>query len=137
MDIFSNIKAFLIVARFGSFSAAAREVHTVPSVISKRISQLEEQLGTRLFMRSTRGLELTEAGHGYQQRFIALMADLDSALDGGEGATRPQEHVRIKCPSTLMAMHLSDVLIQFRIDNPLLMSLGWDWMKRCASPCRI
>jgi len=118
MDIFSNIKAFLIVARFGSFSAAAREAHTVPSVISKRISQLEEQLKTRLFMRSTRGLELTEAGHGYQQRFIALMAELDAALDGGEGAARPQEHIRIKCPSSLLAMHLSDVLIQFRIDNP-------------------
>ncbi|MCI5076017.1 LysR family transcriptional regulator [Oricola sp.] len=118
MDVFSNIKAFLTVARLGSFSAAAREAHTVPSVISKRISQLEHQLKTQLFMRSTRGLELTEAGYGYQQRFIALMDELDSALAGGDGAALPQEHIRIKCPSTLLAMHLSDVLIKFRIENP-------------------
>lgn len=118
MDNFSNIRTFLIVARLGSFSAAAREANTVPSVISKRISQLEQQLKTRLFMRSTRGLKLTEAGYGYQQRFIALMAEFDAAFEGVEGSAWPQEHISIKCPSTLLAMHLSDVLIQFRLDNP-------------------
>ena len=118
MDIISNIRAFLTVARLGSFSAAAREAHTVPSVISKRISQLEYQLKTQLFMRSTRGLQLTEAGDGYQQRFIALLDELEAALAGVEGAARPQEHIRIKCPSTITSLYLSDVLIQFRIDNP-------------------
>lgn len=118
MDIISNIRAFLTVARVGSFSAAARECYTVPSVVSKRITQLEHQLKTQLFMRSTRGLEMTEAGRGYQQRFIALLAELEAALDGVEGATKAQEHIRIKCPSTLTALHLSDVLIQFRVDNP-------------------
>ncbi|WP_159585662.1 LysR family transcriptional regulator [Chelativorans xinjiangense] len=117
MDVISNIRAFLTVARVGSFSAAARKSNTVPSVISKRISQLEHQLKTQLFMRSTRGLNLTEAGRGYQQRFIALLADLEAAIDGVEGA-RVQEHIRIKCPSTLTALHLSDALIRFRIDNP-------------------
>ncbi|WP_370322285.1 LysR family transcriptional regulator [Oricola sp.] len=118
MDIISNIRAFLNVARLGSFSAAAREAHTVPSVISKRISQLEYQLKTQLFMRSTRGLQLTEAGHGYQQRFLTLVSELEAALDGVEGASRPQEHIRIKCPSTIASLYFSDVLIQFRIDNP-------------------
>jgi len=118
MDIISNMRAFLTVARLGSFSAAARESHTVPSVISKRISQLEYQLGTSLFIRSTRGLELTEAGRGYQQRFLGVLAEVEAALDGGDGDARPQEHIRIKCPSTLTALGLSDVLIQFRIDNP-------------------
>lgn len=118
MDNFSNIRTFLVVARLCSFSSAARETNTVPSVVSKRISQLEQQLKTQLFMRSTRGLKLTEAGYGYQQRFIALMADFDAAFEGVEGSARPQEHISIKCPSTLLAMHLSDVLIQFRLDNP-------------------
>ncbi|MFZ2100989.1 MAG: LysR family transcriptional regulator [Oricola sp.] len=118
MDIISNIKAFLTVARLGSFSAAAREASTVPSVISKRISQLEHQLKTQLFMRSTRGLELTEAGNGYQQRFIALMDELEAAIEGGEGATRRQENIRIRCPSTMRALGVSDALIQFRLKNP-------------------
>lgn len=118
MDIISNIKAFLTVARLGSFSAAARDFNTVPSVISKRISQLEYHLKTQLFMRSTRGLQLTEAGYGYQQRFIALLSELEAALDGVEGRARPQEHIRVKCPSTIAALYYSDVLIQFRIDNP-------------------
>lgn len=118
MDVISNIRAFLTVARLGSFSAAAREASTVPSVISKRISQLEHQLKTQLFMRSTRGLQLTEAGHGYQQRFIALLDELEAALEGGDGAARRQEHIRIRCPSTLRALRLSDALIQFRLDNP-------------------
>ncbi len=118
MDIISNIRAFLTVARLGSFSAAAREGRTVPSVISKRISHLEHELKTQLFLRSTRGLQLTEAGLGYQQRFMTLLGELDAAIEGSSAAAGLQEHIRIKCPATMEALGLASTLIEFRAANP-------------------
>ncbi|HEX3838869.1 MAG TPA: LysR family transcriptional regulator [Steroidobacteraceae bacterium] len=56
-----NLGAFLRVARLGSFSSVARELQVAPSVVTKRIDQLEQELGTRLVVRSTRGLSLTPA----------------------------------------------------------------------------
>ena len=118
MDTIENIRSFLTVARLGSFSLAARENGTVPSVMSKRVSQLEHKLRTQLFHRSTRGLELTGAGRRYQQRFAKVLAELDSALDEAVEHNQLQEHLRIKCPTTLAVTYLSDVLIRFRQDNP-------------------
>ncbi|MDB5960800.1 MAG: hypothetical protein JWP59_2094, partial [Massilia sp.] len=54
MDAFHNIKTFVLVARYGSFTAAARHLAVVPSVVAKRIAQLEKAFGARLFERTTR-----------------------------------------------------------------------------------
>lgn len=117
MDVVANIRTFLAVARLGSFSAAARETGTVPSVIAKRISQLEHRLQARLLDRSTRGLALTGAGQEYQRRFLALLSDLDAALGGGP-ASHTQEHIRIKCPTTVSGLEMAEVFVRFRVQNP-------------------
>ena len=62
MDTIRNIKAFLLVARTNSISVAARQLGVVPSVITKRIDRLEDQMGVPLLQRSTRGISLTGAG---------------------------------------------------------------------------
>ena len=56
MNTLLNIKAFLLVARTGSFSGAARELGVAPSVVTKRITRLEDEMGAQLFVRSTRAL---------------------------------------------------------------------------------
>src|ERR1700733_9600365 len=65
MNTMLNISAFVRVARLGSISAAARELHAVTSVVAKRISQLEEEGGASLITRTSRGVSLTAAGDQY------------------------------------------------------------------------
>lgn len=55
------------VARNGSFSAAARELHRVPSAVSYTVRQLEEWLAVPLFERRHRDVELTAAGRGFKE----------------------------------------------------------------------
>ena len=77
MDVIENLRAYLAVARTGSFSGAARELHVAASVVTKRISQLEWRLKSTLFERTTRRVSLTTAG---QQHLIAiqrLVSDMD------------------------------------------------------------
>lgn len=79
MGELSNLALFVRVEEDGSFSAAARFLGLMPSSVSRQISQLEDELGTRLFHRTTRRLNLTEAGEIYLQYAQRIVADLDSA----------------------------------------------------------
>src|ERR1035441_5184328 len=60
-----------------SFSSAARDLGVAASVITKRVTQLENSLGVQLLVRSTRGLALTAAGDRLLPRFVRLMAEFD------------------------------------------------------------
>ncbi|MGC1563936.1 MAG: LysR family transcriptional regulator, partial [Bradyrhizobium sp.] len=59
MDTIQNIKAFLLVARTASITTAARQLGVVPSVVTKRIDRLEDQMRVKLLQRSTRRIALT------------------------------------------------------------------------------
>ena len=59
MDTLANLRTFVAVAKYGGFSDAAKQLDVVPSVVAKRISQLEGEMGTRLFQRSTRRVQIT------------------------------------------------------------------------------
>ena len=62
MSDLSNMQLFVRVVEEGSFSAAARFLGVTPSAVSRQVSQLERDLGGRLFHRTTRRQSLTEAG---------------------------------------------------------------------------
>jgi DNA-binding transcriptional LysR family regulator len=79
MDNFSNMQLFVRVVQEGSFSATARTLGITPSSVSRQISQLEGELGARLFQRTTRKQSLTEAGEIYFQHAERIIADLDTA----------------------------------------------------------
>src|SRR6202789_1524618 len=99
MNTIVNISAFLRVARLGSFSAAAREMKSVTSVVAKRISQLEKEVGTKLINRSTRGLALTAAGERYVPQFVRLVAAYDHVFnDTDKNNDRIEGFVRILSP---------------------------------------
>lgn len=70
---------FLEVARSGGFAAAARNLDQDPSSISRTIASLEDQLGVRLFQRTTRKVSLTEAGSQFAARIEPVMAELEQA----------------------------------------------------------
>lgn len=67
MDKLNLINDFLVVSRFGGFTAAAVYLGVDPSTISKAIRQLEEHLNIRLFNRTTRKLQLTSVGEIYRE----------------------------------------------------------------------
>jgi DNA-binding transcriptional LysR family regulator len=73
------LKYFLTVAKLGTISAAARTLHVAQPTMSRQIQQLEEQLGTLLFIRERRRMVLTKAGLAYQLRVEQILAELDRA----------------------------------------------------------
>ena len=98
----NNIRYLLEVADSGSFSAAARLFGVPPSLVSRKIARLEEDVGARLFQRTTRSLTLTDAGHaflvharaGMQSFSLAheLLGDVEGVLNG---------RVRLSAPAGL------------------------------------
>lgn len=75
------LTTFLEVVRSGGFAAAARNLNQDPSSISRSIAALEDQLGARLFQRTTRKVSLTEAGSHFAARIEPVLAELDQARE--------------------------------------------------------
>jgi DNA-binding transcriptional LysR family regulator len=79
----ADLTAFLVVAAERSFSAAARKLHRTQPAVSQAIRRLEDELGERLFDRSSRDGSLTEAGQllqDYAQRLVGLAGEAESAV---------------------------------------------------------
>ncbi|MDA8747734.1 LysR family transcriptional regulator [Litoreibacter sp.] len=79
MNDLSHLQLFTHVVEEGSFSAAARLLGVTPSSVSRQISALEEELGARLFNRTTRTQSLTEAGEIYIRHTRRIVSDIDEA----------------------------------------------------------
>ncbi len=75
-----NLKAFITVANSGSFSESAEQLHLTQSAISKRIAQLEHQIGKKLFDRIARQVTLTEAGTELLPRALRILQEYENAL---------------------------------------------------------
>lgn len=114
MDTLTNLKTFMAVAKYGGFSDAAKQLNVVPSVVAKRISQLEKEMGTRLFQRSTRRVVITEAGVQLRSRASGLLAEFDDVVHSVQRDDKKLEgHIRIMAPTTLTMMHLGKTLSTF------------------------
>jgi DNA-binding transcriptional LysR family regulator len=121
MDTLSNLKAFVATAEAGSFSGAARELGIVPSVVSKRIDQLEWRVKAPLFIRTTRKLTLTDVGDRYLRTVRAVVRQVDDALAGMARSSGALEgHIRVKVPTTLGVMYLSSILNEFLRSQPMI-----------------
>lgn len=121
MDTLVNLRAFLATAEAAGFSAAARKLNVSTSVVSKRVTQLEAQIGTVLFHRSTRQLRLTEAGQRYVHRARSVVAEVGDLLSRmGEKDRDLVDHLRIKAPTSLTIARLADVFSTFQTQNPRL-----------------
>ncbi|CDN46941.1 LysR family transcriptional regulator [Neorhizobium galegae] len=87
-----EMEVFALAAELKSFSAAGRKLKLSPSAVSKLVTRLEDRLGTRLVVRSTRMLQLTPEGETYlarAQRILAEIADTEEMVSGG-GRTLPR-----------------------------------------------
>ncbi|MEN7538489.1 LysR family transcriptional regulator [Aurantiacibacter flavus] len=116
-----NIRAFLATAEVGSLSGAARRLNVSPSVITKRVARLEDEMQVTLFNRTTRKVELTEVGRIYVERYREILRQLDSAVVNARQAVNAVEgSLRIKCPTTLAASHLGRLMTEFLSLHPEL-----------------
>ncbi len=79
MNRFEELEAFVAVVDFRGFSNASEKLGTAKSMVSRRVSGLEQRLGVQLLQRTTRRQSLTEAGSEFYQRATQLLADLHEA----------------------------------------------------------
>ena len=116
-----DVKAFLAVAEAGSFSGAALAMATSKSVASRRVARLEDDLGTRLFTRSSKGITPTEAGEALRTRADSAFGELAEALhDAAQSSGELTGLLRINAPLALGTAHLAGFLVDFMRDHPKL-----------------
>ncbi len=119
MDLITHLRTFAVAANFGGFSEAARALGIAPSVAAKRISQLEDELGTKLFERTTRKVALTEAGEKLYARVPRLLTEFDDLLGGVERDEGKLEgHLRVMAPATLSRNYLAQAFSAFLLKHP-------------------
>ncbi len=121
MDTLDNLRAFIATAESGSFSQAARQQGLVPSVVAKRVDQLEWRIRAPLFTRSTRRLRLTDVGERYLPEVRRLIREVDETLAGmARSGGGIEGHIRIKIPTTLGVLRLGALLQEFMAAQPLI-----------------
>lgn len=99
MERSGEMEVFARVVREGGFSAAARSLDLTPSAVSKLIARLEERLGTRLLVRTTRALTLTDEGEAFHQSALRILRELDEAEQAAAaGAVRGRLRVNASLP---------------------------------------
>ena len=121
MDRFAEMEAFIRVVNAGSFSTAAKQLHVGQPAVSKAIAQLEDRLGVRLLLRSTRGLVPTEAGHNFYHRAKRSIEEAEEAELAARGtAATLSGRLRICASVTFARLHIVPRLSAFLAQHPAL-----------------
>lgn len=114
MDRLGDMSAFVRVVETRTFTAAAERLGWSKSVVSRRLSDLEQRLGVRLLNRSTRRLSLTEAGQAYYDRCVRILADIEETEDAVASLhTEPRGLLRVNAPMTFGTLHLAPAIAAF------------------------
>src|SRR5262245_11323207 len=114
MDRLEAMSTFLAVVEADSLSAAARRLKTPLSTVSRKISELESHLQTKLFNRSSRKLVLTGAGSSYIVACKRILADVTEAERTASGEyTEPTGELVVTAPIVLGRTHLIPILADF------------------------
>ncbi len=131
MDNFNRALIFRLVIEQGTMTAAARVLNVSPSVISKRVGELEASLGVQLLRRTTRRISLTEAGDHFYQRIRYVEGQWQSLLDETQSLGQiPKGRITIAAPPPVLNRVLVPVLDDFMSLYPdiefELQSVGYD-----------
>lgn len=119
MNNLGDLEIFVRVVATGSMSAAGRLLGLSPAVVSKRIKRLEERLGTRLLQRTTRQISLTEAGQGFYDRVLGVLAGVEEAENFASGRSgQVRGTLRISAPTSFGRVHVAPHLKSFMDAHP-------------------
>lgn len=120
MDI-RQLRYFVTVADEGQITRAAKKLNMAQPPLSHQLKIIEEELGTPLFFRNSRSVELTEAGWILYQRAISILQQMDDALievkETGDGI---RGQLTIGAAKTCAMIYLPERLQTFRSENPLV-----------------
>lgn len=111
---YNQLMMFHTIAQEGSITAAARKLEIAPPSVSQALKMLEEQLGLPLFTRTTRRIELTEAGQLLYERTLSSISELNLAVESVSDLSRvPSGKVRITVPRFVYQSLLKPIYIEF------------------------
>jgi DNA-binding transcriptional LysR family regulator len=119
MDRLKQIESFVAVAGKGSLTAAAQAEGVAPAVIGRRIDALEERLGVKLLVRTTRRLTLTHEGSAFLedcQRILAEIANAEASVSAG--GVKASGHLRITAPAGFGRRHVAPLVPKFLALHP-------------------
>ena len=119
MDI-DDLRTFVEVADAGGVSPAARRLGVSKSIVSRRLSRLEAELGVQLLARSTRGAALTEAGAIFRDHAARAGAEIDVARETILPAGELRGRLRVSAPLTFGPTHFAPVLAEMARRHPRL-----------------
>lgn len=113
------MRQFVAVVEAGSFSAAARRLRVGQPAVSKAMSRLETDLGAKLLLRSTRSVQITNAGERYYEGCIETL----EAAERAEQVVRDESEsdrgtIRVQIPELLWRRSMPSQFRRFRRDNP-------------------
>lgn len=116
-----QIRAFSMVARTGSFTLAARQLHLTQSAVSMLVQQLEDELGLKLFDRARHAVTLTEAGQQLLPLARRMLEDLRQIEQGASDLrTLRSGALRVVAPQLLACTWVADVLARFEQAYPTI-----------------
>lgn len=114
-----QIESFVSVAQRGSLTAAAHAEGVAPAVIGRRIDALEERLGVKLLVRTTRKLTLTHEGSAFLEDCQRVLADLNNAeASVSAGGVKASGHLRITAPAGFGRRHVAPLVPDFIAQHP-------------------
>ncbi len=114
-----DMTLFVEVARAASFSRASTKLSVPGATLSRRIAAMEREFGVRLFDRTTRRVQLTEAGRRYLDRCGHLVDEARLAQEAlRETAAQPRGHVRLSMPVDLGVVTIGPLLTDFARQFP-------------------
>lgn len=118
-DIASPLEFFVLLARHGSLTAAARELDLTPPAATKRLAQLEARLGVRLVNRTTRSISLTTEGETYLHHATRILAEIREMEDAvSSSRSVPRGLLRVNAPMGFGRTVIAPLLSEFAKRHP-------------------
>lgn len=115
----NDLLVFAAVADLGSFTAAAARLELPKSTVSRRVAQLEERLGERLMLRTTRRLSLTDFGEALLEHAHQIASEIDAvAALAASRQAQPSGRLRVSMPADIANTQLADMLAAFTALHP-------------------
>ena len=119
MDRLKQIESFVAVSAKGSLRAAAGLDGVAPAVIGRRIDALEQRLGVKLLLRTTRRITLTHEGSAFLEDCQRILADMTNAeASVSAGGVKASGHLRITAPAGFGRRHVAPLMPSFLALHP-------------------
>lgn len=119
MDRLKQLESFASVATRGSLTAAAKAEGVAPAIMGRRIDALEERLGVKLLVRTTRRITLTHEGSAFLedcQRLLVEFANAEASVSAG--GVKASGHLRVTAPAGFGRRHVAPLVPRFHALHP-------------------